>query len=202
MKERGAFIVFEGVDHSGKTTQCELLERHLKATGIRQCMLMRFPRRDTVIGKLINDYLESTLEMSDEVVHLLYSANRWEAAKEIQEALNNGTTVICDRYAYSGIVFSAAKGLDLQWCKNTDDGLPAPDCVIYLDIPIEQCAERGDFGRERYERLDFQKDVHRLYTHVRLNDADTWWLTIDASNPIDIVHGDIVTAINAIQLAL
>ena len=48
---------------------------------------------------------------------------------------------ICDRYAYSGVAFSSAKGLDLDWCKACDSGLPAPDCVIYLDIPVEEAAK-------------------------------------------------------------
>lgn len=48
---------------------------------------------------------------------------------------------VCDRYAYSGVAFSSAKGLDLDWCKACDKGLPAPDCVIYLDMPIEAAAE-------------------------------------------------------------
>lgn len=47
---------------------------------------------------------------------------------------------ICDRYAYSGVAFTSSKGLDLDWCKACDRGLPAPDCVIYLDIPVEDAA--------------------------------------------------------------
>ena len=47
---------------------------------------------------------------------------------------------MCDRYAYSGVAFSSAKGLDVHWCKSCDIGLPAPDCIIYLDIPVEDAA--------------------------------------------------------------
>lgn len=43
---------------------------------------------------------------------------------------------MCDRYAYSGVAFSAAKGLDVDWCKKTDSGLPKPDLVIFLKAPI------------------------------------------------------------------
>ena len=48
---------------------------------------------------------------------------------------------VCDRYAYSGVAFTSAKGLDLDWCKTCDRGLPAPDCIIYLDMPIEEAAK-------------------------------------------------------------
>jgi thymidylate kinase len=68
-------------------------------------------------------------------VHLLFSANRWEAVKSLKARLNSGETLVCDRYAFSGVAFTAAKGtLDLEWCKNPDRGLPAPDAVIYLDV--------------------------------------------------------------------
>jgi len=48
-----------------------------------------------------------------------------------------------DRYAYSGVAFSAAKGLSLQWCKNPDEGLPAPDLVIFMDLDVEESKKRG-----------------------------------------------------------
>ena len=68
-------------------------------------------------------------------MHLLFSANRWEAVKSLKARLNSGETLVCDRYAFSGVAFTAAKGtLDLEWCKNPDRGLPAPDAVIYLDV--------------------------------------------------------------------
>jgi dTMP kinase len=71
----------------------------------------------------------------DAAVHLLFSANRWEAVKSLKTRLNAGETLVCDRYAFSGVAFTAAKGtLDLEWCKNPDRGLPAPDAVIYLDV--------------------------------------------------------------------
>jgi dTMP kinase len=48
---------------------------------------------------------------------------------------------ICDRYAYSGVAFSSAKGLSVDWCMNCDVGLPAPDCVIYFDMPVEKASQ-------------------------------------------------------------
>ena len=48
---------------------------------------------------------------------------------------------VCDRYCYSGVAFSAAKGMDMDWCKACDRGLIAPDCVIYLDMPVEEAAQ-------------------------------------------------------------
>ncbi|PHH76763.1 hypothetical protein CDD82_3856 [Ophiocordyceps australis] len=78
-EQRGAFIVLEGLDRSGKTTQAKKLEERMVASGMR-VVAMQFPDRTTVIGKMIDDYLKSNVEMEDHVIHLLFSANRWEAA--------------------------------------------------------------------------------------------------------------------------
>lgn len=81
------------------------------------------------------------------------------------ERLNSGTTLIVDRYAHSGVAFTAAKGLpglDTAWCRAPDVGLPAPDTVFFLDLSPEQAAERGGYGQERYETTDLQKKVHTV----------------------------------------
>ena len=77
----------------------------------------------------------------------------------MEATLKLGTSLIVDRYSYSGVAFSTAKGLDLSWCKAPEVGLPTPDLVLYLDITLEIATERGDYGEERYEQLDFQKKI-------------------------------------------
>ena len=147
---RGAFILLEGVDRCGKTTQSRLLLNRLLAAGCAAAA-MRFPDRSTATGGIINDYLQSSQHLDDRAIHLLFSANRWEAASTLTRHLRQGTTVVCDRYAYSGVAFSAAKVddatgepvLDLEWCQAPDRGLPAPDCVIFLDLTQEQAEQRG-----------------------------------------------------------
>jgi dTMP kinase len=125
---------------------------------------MRFPDRTTATGKIINEYLTNARNVDDNAVHLLFAANRWEAkydlalfmiAKllfltahaihraQIEQHLREGTTVVLDRYAYSGAAFSAAKGIDLEWCKDPDRCLPAPDVVLYLKISIDAAMKRG-----------------------------------------------------------
>lgn len=71
---RGAFIVFEGIDRCGKSTQAALLSKSLPSS-----IGIRYPDRTSTIGTLINSYLASASNMSDETIHLLFSANRWEA---------------------------------------------------------------------------------------------------------------------------
>ena len=62
-----------------------------------------------------------------------------------------------DRYAFSGVAFSAAKSeMDLEWCRQPDRGLPRPDIVFFLDVSGEEAQKRGGYGEERYERKEFQ----------------------------------------------
>ena len=102
MLKRGAFLVFEGVDRCGKTTQTKLLVEKLKQDG-RKVELMRFPGefsfllhvsfvfpflnanvkttdRTTTVGKMIDQYLKMGINLHDKAIHLLFSANRWELA--------------------------------------------------------------------------------------------------------------------------
>jgi len=182
--KRGAFVVFEGCDRSGKTTQIERLVNRLNTNGT-PARKMRFPERTTGIGSLINQYLSCNKDLDDHVVHLLFSANRWEMVDEIKKNLDEGTTIIVDRYAYSGVAFSAAKdGLELDWCKQPDVGLPCPDLVCFLDVSEEVAKARSDFGEERYEKTEFQAKVRDNYDLL----SDSTWKLIDADQTMDNVH--------------
>ena len=184
MTERGLFIVFEGLDRSGKTTQSKRLVENLRKEG-HTVSHINFPNRETTIGKMINSYLTNGSELKDEVVHLLFSANRWECSgPQIEEELAKGNHVVCDRYAFSGVAFTSAKGLDFDWCKNPDVGLPAPDKVFYLDIDPEDAKKRAEFGNERYEKLDFQKKVGAIF-NGKFADAESFWTKVDALQDMD-----------------
>lgn len=145
---RGAFIVLEGVDRCGKTTQVGLLVKHMMQLGVA-AVAMGFPDRTTLVGNLINQYLQSKSDLDDRAIHLLFSANRWEVAPALKSnLLESKQTVVCDRYVYSGVAFSSAKETleeDLDWCKSCDVGLPAPDAVIFLDLTQEQAEQRGGY---------------------------------------------------------
>lgn len=80
----------------------------------------------------------------------------------ILDALAAGTTLVIDRYSYSGIAYTSAKGvphLDMSWCRASEAGLPAPDLIIYMSLSPEVSAKRGGYGEERYEKAAFQQQV-------------------------------------------
>lgn len=106
---RGVLVVMEGCDRSGKTTQCKILQEHIAQVTGKPCEYLNFPNRTTPLGQIINSYLQGQVQLNNQTVHLLFSANRWELAARIEELLRSGTSIILDRYAYSGTAYSVAK---------------------------------------------------------------------------------------------
>ncbi|XP_041913126.1 thymidylate kinase [Alosa sapidissima] len=199
---RGALIVLEGVDKAGKTTQCKKLVQALQQSG-RPAEMMRFPDRTTKIGQLISSYLERKSNLEDHTVHLLFSANRWELVPEIKEKLEQGISLVVDRYAFSGVAFTSAKpGFSLDWCKSPDVGLPKPDLVMFLKLSPSEAEGRGEFGTERYETTVFQRTVQSRFEQL-MKDHSVNWQVIDAARTIEDVHTDIkehtVNAINKVE---
>jgi dTMP kinase len=74
---RGALVVLEGLDRSGKTSQCARLLSFLKGKGYN-AEGWRFPDRATSVGQMISSYLANDSQLDDRTIHLLFSANRWE----------------------------------------------------------------------------------------------------------------------------
>mmetsp|Transcript_53897 Transcript_53897/g.125360 ORF Transcript_53897/g.125360 Transcript_53897/m.125360 type:complete len:293 (+) Transcript_53897:74-952(+) len=195
-EKRGQFFVFEGLDRSGKSTQSRRLAAHLEQTG-HAVKWMCFPDRHTPVGTLIDLYLRRKIELTDEAIHRLFSANRWETAQTIVDELNTGTMIVCDRYAFSGVAYSAAKGLDLAWCQEPDRGLPAPDGVFFMHIDEKVGASRADFGDERYENADMQARVRVQFRQEELR-AGVSWHDVDGARDIETIHSEIRDAVQAI----
>ncbi|KAF2436980.1 thymidylate kinase [Tothia fuscella] len=190
---RGKLIVFEGLDRAGKSTQCERLAQRLQKEG-HKVRHIRFPDRTTPIGKMIDTYLKGESEQEDHVIHLLFSANRWEAAASIKSDIESGTTVIIDRYYYSGCVYSAAKdnpSLTLPWARHPEVGLPRPDICLFLDISPEEAAKRGGFGTEKYEVKKIQDRVRELFNELQKSSDGDDFVRIDAGRGFEVVEEEI-----------
>lgn len=106
--KRGALLVFEGLDRSGKSTQSRLLVESLKKHG-KEAELIAFPDRTTPVGKILGEYLSNKADLNDKALHLLFTANRFENMNKMKKLLYSGVNVVVDRYSFSGIVFSSAK---------------------------------------------------------------------------------------------
>jgi len=139
---------------------------------------------------MIDAYLRLESELDDRTIHLLFSANRWELTSAIENALAEGAVVLCDRYAFSGLAFSAAKGLAFDWCAAPDAGLPAPDLTIFFDVSPDVARERGGYGAERYERGEVQGRVRDVFTRIGAQMRDKW-VVVDANKSREGVAEDV-----------
>ncbi|KAL9009336.1 MAG: hypothetical protein Q9173_005625 [Seirophora scorigena] len=187
---RGALIVIEGLDRAGKSTQCEKLARALEQQD-----------RNSSIGQSISSYLKGDSQREDHVIHLLFSANRWEAASQIREDVAKGITILIDRYYYSGIVYSAAKDrrdLLLDWAIQPEVGLPKPDLCIFLDISPSNAAARGGFGSERYEMREMQERVRVLFRTLLSRPEHGEMVSVDAGGTIEKVHNTMLQLANEV----
>jgi dTMP kinase len=166
-------VALEGDNCAGKSSLVQLLK-----DGPFEMEYFKFPDYDanSATEEFLADYLASETKPEEQVVHLMFTANRWENVRTMTRWVYTGTTVLCDRYSYSGVAYSVARGLDLQWCKRVEAGLPKPDVVIYLKVSPEERLRRGalvDFRGPKYN-----PEIARVYEEEL---ADSSWHTIDTT---------------------
>lgn len=187
----GVLIAFEGLDQSGKQTQAERLQAHVRASG-RDAHLIAFPAYETAIGKEIHAGLHGGREYGPDVMQLLYVANRYEKKPQIAAWLRAGAIVICDRYVASSIAYGEAHGLDAAWLTEMQRHLPAADLTILLDIEPEAAARRKAANRDKYESdLALLSRVRGSYLRQA---AAGGWLRLDAARAKDTVAADVIAA--------
>ena len=93
-------------------------------------------------------------------------SKRKNPRSKIESLLNDGVTIVCDRYSFSGVAFSGAKdGMNMEWLKGPEEGLPAPDRVIYLDIDVE-VSLMFLFNITHMDRTITHTHKHSLRKHV------------------------------------
>lgn len=194
----GHLIAFEGLDQSGKQTQAERLRDQLTALG-HTVQLVDFPDYTTHIGDEIGKALAGDREYGPDVMQLLYVANRYEWRPRLQQRLDEGTFIICDRYLASSVAYGQAFGLDGAWLMDIQKFLPRPSLTIMLDIAPETAVTRKAKGRDRYERdLALQMRVREAYTQLAARDG---WLLLNGERSKDDIAADVFTNV-ASRLAL
>ena len=190
----GLLIAFEGLDQSGKETQAASLRDRLKQDG-RTSRLISFPDYGTSIGEEISRALQGKRDYGPEVMQLLYIANRYERKPELQNWIDEGLTVVCDRYLASSVAYGEAQGLDGGWLFDLQRFLPSPGLTVLLDIAPETAARRKTVERDRYERdLGMLARVRESY---RRQAREAGWIVVNAEQPIDDVARDVFAAVAA-----
>lgn len=173
---KGLFLVLEGADGSGKSSQLELLSDFCKKSG-RKVYTLHFPRlNEKPYGEMIGEFLRGEYGALDAVhpklAALLYALDRKEASAAIKSVLNDGAILLADRYIFSNIAYQCAKVDDpgereklADWIENLEygaNGIPRPDLTLYLDAPIDFSLSRLKHGRDGADKeyLRGARDIH------------------------------------------
>jgi dTMP kinase len=192
----GRFIVFEGIDGSGKSTQARRLAESLEAEGF-EVILTREPT-DGPWGQKIRRIAAEGRQGIDPQTELDYFVNdRTEhVAGVIAPALAAGRVVISDRYFYSTMAYQGALGLDPEAIRLENyERFPRPDLVILLEIPPDVGRQRIQAGRasgtnQGYERQEFLGRVAAIFAQMTDNNI----FRIDAARTEDEVFADVWAA--------
>ncbi|MDR0660200.1 MAG: dTMP kinase [Prevotellaceae bacterium] len=172
------FIVLEGLDGAGKSTQIKLIGAYINEKGM-QVKNIHFPRFDAPIyGELIAKFLRGDFGDVDtvdpQVIGLVYAGDRNDAAPMIRQWLQDGYTVIVDRYVYSNIAYQCSKTKTAEeknhlreWVLNLEYdhfNIPKPDINIFLDVPLSFIRQKLESVRKGDDRkyLKGQKDIHEM----------------------------------------
>ena len=187
----GKFIVFEGPDGSGQTTQSSLLEKYIFGLG-KKVVLTKEPTLDSKAGLEVKDILNHEKESTPEDLQKLFAEDRKEhLEKLIIPALKEGSAVISDRYFFSTFAFGSL-GADLEWLISINEDFILPDITFVLTVKpetsIERIASRG-IKSTLFEKLESLKKVMENYKNLANRFENM--VFIDGDRPIEEIHKEI-----------
>ncbi len=120
---------------------------------------------------------------------MLYSLNRWENVDELHRLIERKDFVVADRYTPSNLAYGVSRGLRLDWLKSLDKGLPSPDLVIVLDVPVPFSFRRKPMERDAHEKdRSLLVSVRRTYK-VLARKLD--WKIVDGTLEVTAVESAI-----------
>ena len=194
---RGKFIVFEGIDGSGKTTQAECLWEYV--SGFTAAELTSEPT-DGEIGRLLRRYLSGELAADNSVLAALFAADRLDhiTNKEngLEKTLADGKWVISDRYYLSSFAYQGAE-VGLEWVESLNSRaqkLLRPDLQIFIDVPPELAMERIRKNRrnlEVFEKTERLSAVREAFLAVMARLPEENIVMIDGTRTVEEIHENI-----------
>ncbi len=172
MVKRGSFIVFEGIDGCGKSTQVDLLVDAISAAGHEA--LATFEPTNGTFGQQIRHKAHAGEDIDPEIELNWFEQDRHEHVENVLEpALKEGCVVVCDRYYLSTVAYQGARGLD--WKELLESNLaafPAPDLVLLIEMDTDQSqsrlSQRAGPAEPTFENRSFQERVDAIFKAVQL----------------------------------
>lgn len=210
--ERPPFVVVEGLDGAGTTTQCRRLVDRLRDRGwsVRET---REPS-DGPVGSLVRQMLservvvpepgEGSRPVRGDVLALLFAADRLDHVDaEIAPALEGGHVVVSDRYYHSSFAYQSGEdedgALDTDWVRTLNARALQPDLTVFLRAPAEVCLDRlsDREKRDRYESAGELETLEERYEQVfaELAEEGHRILEVDATRPVDMIHEKIYQSV-------
>ena len=190
--QRGFFIVFEGLDGSGKTTQAFLLKEFLVKKGY-DAILLREPTEGYWGGKIKELLSNGRKEISpQEELNLFIEDRKDNINKNILPAMRENKVIIQDRYYFSTIAYQGALGVEAQRIREMNEAFALkPDLVFYLEIEPELGLKRIDVGRkgkrDAFEKAHYLSKVKTIFDSFN----DPFIKKINGSHPLDSIKKNI-----------
>ena len=180
------FITFEGIDGSGKSTVSKKLYKHIESMGYD--VVLTFEPTDSYIGRIVKECIENDVDPF--VTAFAFIADRIDHCKKIQEWLDRGKIVLCDRYAESTYAYQGVQMQDMiddpvKWLQDlSKNRILTPDRTFVFLIKPEVSLARIQ-NRDKlipFERLSFLEKVHEFYVKIAVGER---FKILDATKPVD-----------------
>ncbi|WP_297982236.1 dTMP kinase [uncultured Methanobrevibacter sp.] len=183
------YIVLEGIDGAGKSTQITYLKEWLEDNGLKVETIVE--PTDLEVGRLIRKLLtrsDATSETMQKTLGLLFAADRLILMDRIEELEANNTVVISDRSFYSSLVYQEPQ----EWIKELNKYAKEPDMVLLLDLDVKKSVARTE-GTDEFENEEFLTGVKENY--LKLASENDNFVIVDANNGPNKVSSDIKKAV-------
>ena len=185
--KKGIFIVLEGPDGSGQSTQTALLARWFRKKNLR--VFVTKEPTNSLIGGIIRSILKKEWKVDMKTLQLLFTADRaYHLQMEIEPLLKKGINVISDRYILSNLAFGSLEE-DLEWLKKINSKFPEPDLTFILNVPGKVCAERiakSRFSFEIFETADKLEKIRKNYLGLKNYQKNTHVIVGDERRPEEV----------------
>jgi len=193
MTRKGSFIVFEGIDGSGKSSCADTVSKILGKD--RDVIRTAEPTKEG-----IGAFIRSSTDLTPEAEALLFVADRAQHTHVMRQWVNGGKTVICDRYYASTLAYQSSsmngRSVDIEWLKAmNDEVIMEPDITFLFDIDPEAGLERVESrgSKSKFEALEYLREVRSNYLRIA---KERGFVIIDASMPMEKVADEVLKHIS------
>ncbi|WP_029681777.1 dTMP kinase [Picosynechococcus sp. NKBG15041c] len=210
-KIQGKFIVFEGIDGSGSSTQASLLYQYFQQQQI-PAVLSPEPSNG-IIGNLVREALRQRLQFTKDPekfnrqLAYLFAGDRhdhlYNEIDGVFKLLGEGIQVITTRYYFSSLAYNANNPSEYDFIYRLNQDFPDPDLVFYFDLPVEISLERINrrSHQEIYETKAKLTQVRQNYQQI-FQTYPGHWYQLDATNPPEVIHQKILQIITDLDFAV